>query len=247
MRLQFDTITLNVRPHAVHEWALTTAEVAAGYGVSSETIRSHKANHKDELVEGKHFVSVENLNAVRNQADTWWTKRGVIMLGFFVKSEKAKRFRSWAEDLILKVSETATATPSYQIDDPIARAKAWIREQEEKQALAFQNAELKPLATYAEQVLLSVTELTTTKIAQDVGMSAIRLNKILRDKGVQYKKSGIWNLYSTHNGKGYAKLRTFHHTGTDGTPRTEYLLVWTEVGRRFIYDLLRKSNLLSHA
>ena len=35
-----------------------------------------------------------------------WTKRGIVRLGFFVKSERAKMFRDWAEDLVIdKIDE----------------------------------------------------------------------------------------------------------------------------------------------
>ncbi|WP_185155506.1 phage antirepressor KilAC domain-containing protein [Rudanella paleaurantiibacter] len=242
MQLQFDDVTLNVRAHQVHEWAITTAEVAAGFGVTPEAIRSHKSRNSDELLEGKHFVSVANCNAVGNQADTWWTKKGVVRLGFLIKSERAKRFRDWAEDLVVKTIDKANeqprALPSYQIEDPIQRAEQWIREQKEKQALVFENAELKPQAEYAQKVLLSESTLTTTKIAQELGYTAQALNRILAEKGIQYKQSGIWNLTRAYNGKGYAKLSTFYRTGSDGTPRTEHNLVWTEAGRQFIHSLL---------
>ena len=111
--LQFDNITLNVRPHEAHEWVLTTAEVAEGYGLTPESIRYHKSAHADELTEGKHFVSVSNPNAVRNQADTYWTKRGVVRLGFFIKSDRARSFRDWAEDLVIKVAEQSQPAPYY--------------------------------------------------------------------------------------------------------------------------------------
>lgn len=38
-----------------------------------------------------------------------WTKKGVIALGFFVRSEKAKQFRRWAEDLIIEAARQLTA------------------------------------------------------------------------------------------------------------------------------------------
>lgn len=35
-----------------------------------------------------------------------WTKRGIVRLGFFIKSERAKMFRDWAEDLVInKIDE----------------------------------------------------------------------------------------------------------------------------------------------
>ena len=41
------------------------------------------------------------------QKKLFWTKRGVIRLGFFIKSERAKNFRNWIEDIIIeKISQT---------------------------------------------------------------------------------------------------------------------------------------------
>ena len=35
---------------------------------------------------------------------TLWTKRGIVRLGFFIKSDRAKLFRDWAEDLVIFVA-----------------------------------------------------------------------------------------------------------------------------------------------
>lgn len=97
---------------------MTTKEVAQGYGISEYTLRCHKMNQSSELVEGKHFVTaVEILNGAEQGAlkiphnSTLWTKRGVVRLGFFIKSERARLFRDWAEDLIICVDELAGRVP----------------------------------------------------------------------------------------------------------------------------------------
>ena len=36
-----------------------------------------------------------------------WTKRGIVRLGFFIKSERARMFRDWAEDLVINKVEEA--------------------------------------------------------------------------------------------------------------------------------------------
>lgn len=100
--LNIDGIIIPVTPNAEHDYTLTTAEVAAGYGVSPKTIRNHKSNHHDELEEGKHFFGAQNLGSENLMDITHWTKRGIIRLGFFIKSERAKRFRDMAEDLCLR-------------------------------------------------------------------------------------------------------------------------------------------------
>lgn len=105
-------VTVNVLPNEQYEYLMTTKEVANGYGISEYTLRCHKMNQSAELIEGKHFVSaVEILNGKQQGAlkiphnSTLWTKRGVVRLGFFIKSERAKLFRDVAEDLIIKVDQ----------------------------------------------------------------------------------------------------------------------------------------------
>ena len=117
-----ENLIVTVEPSRLHEFLMTTNEVAKGYGVSGGTVRKHKIEHQDELIEGKHFIVVENTRM--NNADTGatfsnsdtksatykqilWTKRGIVRLGFFIKSERAKLFRDWAEDLVIFTAEQA--------------------------------------------------------------------------------------------------------------------------------------------
>lgn len=105
MKIQFQDINLEVIPDKDHEWLLESALVADGYDVTTANIRKTKSRNEDEFEEGRHYVVqiVTIGNLTKNKV--FWTKRGVINLGFFIRSEKAKQFRRWAEDLILKVLE----------------------------------------------------------------------------------------------------------------------------------------------
>lgn len=90
---------------------MDTKEVALGYGVTPQTIRTHKSNHQSEILENTHFVyTVENLNGA-DLKRTLWTKAGVIKLGFFIKSERAKLFRDWAVNVILTVTAPSVQLP----------------------------------------------------------------------------------------------------------------------------------------
>jgi hypothetical protein len=106
MKIQFQDINLEVIPDKSHEWLLETALVADGYGVKAAAIRMAKSRNEVDLIEGKHYVS-QNVTIANGgqKPKIYWTKRGVITLGFFITSEKARQFRQWAEDLILKVLE----------------------------------------------------------------------------------------------------------------------------------------------
>lgn len=106
--ITIDSDEIVVRLSTEHEYVLNSKEVALGYGVSYDAIRQHKSRHEDELVEGKHFLTVTDSHSHAGkgpQSQILWTKRGVIRLGFFIKSARAKKFRDAAEDLIIR--ETA--------------------------------------------------------------------------------------------------------------------------------------------
>ena len=101
-------LAVNVIPNQNYDYVMTTKEVAHGYGVSPQNIREHQRCN-DDFVEGKHFVKgnsfSDTLGKNAQPHQIFWTKRGVIRLGFFIKSEQAKLFRDWAEDVIINVLE----------------------------------------------------------------------------------------------------------------------------------------------
>ena len=112
-----ENLIVKVEPNKKYEFLMTTAEVAKGFGVNAATLRGHKHEHRDELIEGKHFItSVGKTNAFGNQSIAiFWTKRGIVRLGFFIKSERAKLFRDWAEDLVIFTAEQAAKAEQLSI------------------------------------------------------------------------------------------------------------------------------------
>lgn len=113
--LVIDGITLPVTLHPDHEYTLTTTEVAAGYGVSKDTLKKTVRRHLDEMVEGKHWFSEVGTNCphpgITEYGLRHWTKRGIVRLGFFIRSERAKRFRDMAEDLVIRAWEGERPQP----------------------------------------------------------------------------------------------------------------------------------------
>lgn len=89
---------INLIENKIHTFLLDTNDVAIGYGVNPNNIRANKKNNQDDFIEGKHFIF--ELNS-KKQKKMLWTKKGVVRLGFFIKSENAKKFRDWAEDYIV--------------------------------------------------------------------------------------------------------------------------------------------------
>lgn len=100
-------------------------------------------------------------------------------------------------------------------------------------------AQAAPKVQYVDTVLQSVNTYATNLIAKEMGMSAETLNKRLKEKGIQYRQSGVWVLTSKYQNKGYTKTRTHTYTRSDGSQSTAMLTVWTEQGRAFLHSLFK--------
>jgi phage antirepressor YoqD-like protein len=92
--------------------------------------------------------------------------------------------------------------------------------------------------SYYDVVLASPSLITTTEIAKDYGLSAKKLNQILREEQVQFHQSGRWFLYAKFAEQGYTQSKT--HEYDEGKTRTH--MYWTQKGRLFIYDLLKNER-----
>ena len=126
-------------------------------------------------------------------------------------------------------------------------ADSWEREQiliEENRTKDVVIAEMKPKVSYHDLILSSTDCLTVAQIAKDYGMSAKKLNQILFDLGVQFKQSGQWLLYQKFAEEGYTKSETVAFNRPDGTTGTALHTKWTQKGRLFLYDLLKRNGVL---
>ncbi|HAA1522576.1 TPA_asm: hypothetical protein GD962_09310 [Campylobacter coli] len=75
-------------------------EVAYNYAVDNTTIISHKNLHSDELIENIHYFYDYEQTKGGRQRVIKWTLEGVYMLGFFIKSPKAKEYRKKVAKLL---------------------------------------------------------------------------------------------------------------------------------------------------
>lgn len=114
----------------------------------------------------------------------------------------------------------------------------------ENKVQSQQIAELAPKATYYDLVLQCNSLLSVTEIAKDYGMSASKFNRALKDLGVQYKQSGVWFLYAKYQDKGYTSTKTQNYNRPDGSQGSKVHTYWTQKGRLFLYDLLKKADIM---
>ena len=165
---------------------------------------------------------------------------GLYSLILGSKLESARRFKHWVTSEVLpsirKQGGYMVVRPDESDEAIMARAlqiahATLMRRDEEI-------ARLKPKADYADQVLDSVSCLTTTQVAKGMGMTAMELNRILCEKGIQYGQSGQYLLYASYARQGLAQNRTRTFLDLFGTVHTTSQLVWTEKGKEFIHKLL---------
>ncbi|MGJ0341623.1 hypothetical protein NG769_04100 [Aliarcobacter cryaerophilus] len=139
----FQETKLNLIEDLNHEFLLSNKDIAIGYGCSIQTIRSHLKNHSEELKEGKHWIKKDVLTKGGTQSVTHWTKKGIVRLGFFIKSERAKKFRDWAEDYI--VNQKLSSESTIQIE--LSKLNQEIKDLKKQLALKVQE-EVNPFRGY---------------------------------------------------------------------------------------------------
>lgn len=162
---------------------------------------------------------------------------GLYSLILKSKLPKAKKFKRWVTSEVLPtIRKTGSFT---NVPQNFAQALRLAADLEEKnQLLEQQIAEYEPKIIYLDTILSSTDTVATSKIAADYGMSAIALNKLLNELGVQHKVSGQWILYRKHMNQGYTKSHTSEIPKADGGTKVVMNTKWTQKGRVFIYNLL---------
>lgn len=184
---------------------------------------------------------------------------GLYALVLSSRKPEAKTFKRWVTHEVLPTirqhgAYMTEATLERALNEPdflISLATRLKAEREARKALEVENkikdqqiAELKPKASYYDLILQCSGLLSVTEIAKDYGLSAKALNKMLHDHGIQFNQSGVWFLYSKYQSCGYTQTKTQNYSKTDGTQGARVHTYWTQKGRLFLYDLLKRRGVL---
>ncbi|ENY1772657.1 hypothetical protein ACFVND_000878 [Campylobacter coli] len=78
----------------------TSIQVASFYEVTKNSIAKHFLRNTDELIENIHYFYDYEQTKGGRQRVIKWTLEGVYMLGFFIKSPKAKEYRKKVAKLL---------------------------------------------------------------------------------------------------------------------------------------------------
>ena len=210
-----------------------------------------------EKVNGGKFSRVEYKDAKGEMRPCFeLTKTECLYIATKFNDEaRAKLVLRW-EELEKKQRTTMTALPDFA--DPAAAARAWAEQYEARQieqkradaaeqqvyALSEEIASMQPKVSYYDMILNNQSTVLTTQIALDYGMSAKALNKILHEKGIQHKVGDQWILYAPYLAQGYMHSKPVEITHANGNKSIKFHSEWTQKGRIFLYEELKKNNIL---
>lgn len=207
---------------------------------------------EDERLVGTLFRSGQN-------RQVWMlTENGLYEVLMQSRKPIAKQFKKGVKAILKEIrtkggymAVKSDDTPEEIMAKAILLANSTIERQKErisvleteKNLVEEQNRLMAPKAAYFDNVLQSEGLITTNIIANELGMSAKKLYKILKDLGVLYNQNGVYMLYAKYRGLGYDKYRTHTYTSdTTGMQVAKQYLCWTQLGRKFILDLVNSKS-----
>jgi phage antirepressor YoqD-like protein len=103
---------------------------------------------------------------------------------------------------------------------------------------------MQPKVSYYDTILNNKSTVLITQIALDYGMSAKALNRQLYDMRIQHKVGDQWILYAPYLSQGYMHSKPVEITRHNGQKVVKYNSEWTQKGRLFLYDTLKKQNII---
>ena len=169
------------------------------------------------------------------QQATIINESGLYSLILSSKLDSARRFKRWVTSEVLPAIRK---NGRYELEQQnrVLESKNTLLEE----ITAYQ----KPLTDYARIILSSTQTVTITQIAQDYGFSAVRFNELLMRLRIQHKVGGQWILYSPHLHRGYVQGFSSYFVKPDGEVQVKVHTRWTQSGRLFLYEELKKAGIL---
>ncbi len=183
-------------------WSLLDRQVAEGFGVSEEAIRQQKA--RNEFKESVHFYTVTNCNGGADK--TFWTKKGVITLGFKLReTPQTIAFRDWASDYILNSSNRPMDIQNV-LADPRVFAQLALRyadEQDKNKQLEHKIEADAPYVDFARAVEVSKGDIKIGEYAkmlcnkeQGINTGQNRLFELMRELKILKENNEPYQKYS---------------------------------------------------
>jgi len=212
--------------------------------------RKATSEHVDE--DDKLRAQIRDAGQLRSM--TVINESGIYSLILSSKLPAAREFKSWVTSEVLPTIRkhgaylTESAIEKTLTDpDYLIKLATQIKTERNGRLLAEKQVdELKPKASYYDQVLSNPSLMNITAIAKDYGYGAVTFNKLLYKLKIQYPQSGTWFLYAKYQDKGWTQSKTYPYTnkksatGTGSAVQTK----WTQKGRLGLYKELKKHGIV---
>lgn len=233
------TVLVNDEPYFVGK------DVAEILGYSKP--RNAISTHVDE--EDKQDAPIQG-GLGGKQKMTIINESGLYSLILKSKLPSAKKFKRWVTSEVLPAirKHGGYLTPEKVEEallnpDTIIQLATQLKEERTGRLIAEQKiAEYEPKISYLDSILSSTDSVTISQIAADYGMSPQQMNKLLHKLGIQKKIGNQWLLCKKHMKQGYTKSHTSEIPKADGGTKIVMNTKWTQKGRLFIYELLKKEG-----
>ena len=220
---QIRTCTMNGETYFVGK----DVALALGYKNTMDALMRH-VDEEDKQTSGFTMGSHRYSMTVVNES-------GLYSLILSSKLDSARRFKRWVTGEILPAIRK---NGHYELEQR-------TRKLENRNTLLEEiSAQQKPLTDYARHILSSTQTVTITQIAQDYGFTAVRFNELLKHLHIQHKVGGQWILYAPHIGKGYVQSFSSYFVQPDGEVQVKLHTRWTQSGRLFLYEELKRAAVL---
>ena len=222
-------------------------------------IKQFRANERlGEDVISNHTLSTRG----GNQQFMFINEDGLYDVILDSRKIEAKRFRKWVTSEVLpsirkngaylteKTIERALNEPDFLIElatnlkkEKQARKFAEERNETQKNIIEGQEKAIHVLEvrqSFVDYIMSTPSCVCITQIAKEYGLSAVKLNKFLHEKKIQYCVNGQWLLYADYQDKGY--IKSVHVRLENNTSREHSQ--WTQKGRLFLYEYLKKYGII---
>lgn len=209
---------------------------------------------------GGNISDMGKSHIVDNQQGTWMHRLIVVDFCQWLDID-LKLWCTEKLDELMRYGMTATQpTLEQMINNPdlvISLANQLKQERKEKERLQAENSQkqiiierkdeeismkddtikvLAPKGKCYDEIMSSEGLVTTNMIAAFLGVSAIKLNKLLCEWGVQYRQSSVYFLTAKYRSKGFTKHVPYPYMD-NGVQKSREHMYWTESGRKFVIEL----------
>lgn len=205
------------------------------------------SDYVEKLAEIRNVTSADLLRVTKggnpNEQGTWAHQKVALRVCQYLSTDFAILVDTKIEELISK---------GYTKLDTISKkdlARMLLESEEEKEAMKLtidaQTKELQasaPKVEYFDKVLESKGYLTVNMIAAELGISNIKLNRLLCDWGIQYKQTDCYFLYHKYRDRGYTVHRPHPYIDSAGQTKTRQHMYWTESGKRNVIELYNRKT-----